>query len=179
MSMSWLKGALVLTIGAAVTMSTGCKPDDLNERATVVCPDRVVFTEHVSELVERRCGTLDCHGSDYRPMRVYGELGLRDPRDPALNRTGGNATTPSERFANYLSVCSVEPEKTADVALDPAGQSVNQLLLVRKARGLESHKGGKVFNAFDESDLCLVRWLRGDHVNSVKKACEEALSRLP
>jgi hypothetical protein len=110
-------------------------------------------------------------------MRIYGELGLRHRAE--LNRSGGNATTAYERYSNYLSVCSIEPEKTADVALDPAGQSVNQLLLVLKARGMEGHKGGKVFNAFDDADLCVVGWLRGDHVNSVRQACKDALDKLP
>ncbi|MFP6686056.1 MAG: hypothetical protein VB934_15160 [Polyangiaceae bacterium] len=163
-------GLVVLSLGA-------CKAEDLGDRITIVCPDRAVFTEHVSELMERRCGTLDCHGSDYRPMRLYGELGLRHSSE--LNRSGGNATTASERFANYLAVCSVQPEKTADVALDPAGQAVNQLLLVLKGRGKEGHKGGKVFNPFDDADLCVVGWLRGDHVNSVSQACKAALARLP
>ncbi len=167
----------IVLIGLVALSLTACKPDDLGDRVTMVCPDRQIFNDHVSELMERRCGTLDCHGNDYRPMRLYGELGLRHSRE--INQSGGNATTTYERYSNYLSVCGIEPEKTADVALDPAGQSVNQLLLVLKARGKEGHKGGKVFNPFDDADLCVVGWLRGDHVNSVSKACEAALARLP
>ena len=57
--------------------------------------------------MERRCGMLDCHGNDKRPMRLFGELGLRilDPMD--LNYTGGDATTALEVDANYNSVCVV------------------------------------------------------------------------
>jgi hypothetical protein len=34
---------------------------------------------NVSEVVERRCATLDCHGQPARPLRLYGNAGLRRP----------------------------------------------------------------------------------------------------
>jgi hypothetical protein len=160
--------------GAAVTSSCD---DSLNARDEYLCPDKAVYTTHVSELMERRCGTLDCHGNSFRPMRLYGELSLRHQQED--NVTGGNATTDREKDANYLTVCSIEPERLSEVASDPGGQSVNQLLLVRKARGTEGHKGGKVFNAFDDADLCVVGWLRGDSDKSVAQACAKALEKLP
>ncbi len=159
-----------------VLLLTGCL-DDPGGRKLLACPDQQVFFAYVSPMMERRCGTLDCHGSDYRPMRLFGELGLRHPEE--LNQTGGDATTPLELLDNYRTVCAIEPEKVAEVAADPGGQSVNSLLLVRKARGEEGHKGGKVFNPFDDSDLCVVGWLRGDNPKSVRAACQKALDKLP
>lgn len=151
--------------------------DGPNAQADYACPDQNVFVDYVSPLMERRCGTLDCHGDAFRPMRLYGELGLRHPVEN--NVAGGTATTTREKEANYQSVCTVEPEKVSEVAVDPGGQSVNRLLLVRKARGQEGHKGGQVFHPFDDADLCVVGWLRGDHVRSVAPACQAALDRLP
>ncbi len=151
--------------------------EDLTARAEFRCPDKEIFVNYVSPLMERRCGTLDCHGSDFRPMRLYGELGLRHPNE--LNIAGGNGTTPLELESNYHSVCTIEPEKVSEVTADPGGQSVNKLLLVRKGRGTEGHKGGKVFNPFDQADLCVVGWLRGDNEKAVSAACAAALDKLP
>ncbi len=176
--MRQLAGAIsLLAMGLAGMLSLGACNDDLNARAQFACPSKQIFVDYVSPLMERRCGTLDCHGSDFRPMRLYGELGLRHPGE--LNRAGGNATTLLELESNYRAVCTIEPEKVSQVAGDPGGQSVNKLLLVRKGRGQEGHKGGKVFNPFDDSDLCVVGWLRGDNEKSVESACAAALDNLP
>jgi hypothetical protein len=167
----------VLALSGAVL--GGACIDDPAARSDLLCPDRESFSKFVSPLMERRCGMLDCHGNDKRPMRLFGELGLRilDPND--INRTGGDSTTGLELDANYRAVCGVEPEQTNQVALDPGGQSVNKLLLVRKARGQEGHKGGKVFEPFDDADLCVVGWLRGDNSRSIRTSCQRALEKLP
>lgn len=166
---------LTATAAAALTL-VACLDDPLGPVESV-CPDRQTFKLFVSPLVERRCGTLDCHGHDQRWFRLYGELGLRH-RDE-LNQSGGDATTDLELEANYRSICSSEPNKISEVTQDPGGQSVNQLLLVRKARGTERHKGGKVLDSFDDADLCIVGWLRGDNPKSVRSACQKALDQLP
>lgn len=169
-----LTGALAL-LGAFASLSA-CD-DDFTKRREFLCADRDIFVEHVSPVMEKRCGTLDCHGNLFRPMRLYGETGLRHIAEN--NYSGGTSTTAIELQANYVSICSVEPEKTDEVARDPGGQAVNRMLLVKKARGQEGHKGGQVFNAFDESDLCVVGWLRGDAESAVAEACQKALARLP
>lgn len=161
---------------AASFVFGGCI-DEPERRIDFACADREVFVNFVSPMMERRCGTLDCHGHDQRPMRLFGELGLRHPQE--LNRTGGDSTTARELDANYRAVCSIEPEKTTNVALDPGGQSVNKLYLVRKARGQERHKGGKVFDPFDDADRCVVGWLRSDNPRAIREACQAALNKLP
>ena len=164
---------------ALSSLSLSSCVDEPLARQDMLCPDRQSFVNFVSPLMERRCGMLDCHGNDRRPMRLFGELGLRivDPAD--INRTGGDGTTPLEVDANYRAVCSIEPEAVNAVTLDPGGQSVNRLLLVRKGRGTESHKGGKVFDPFDDADLCVVGWLRGDNPRSIRASCQAALDKLP
>ncbi len=56
---------------ATATVTTACVPFDPQDAA-----DAFV---NVSEVLERRCGTLDCHGQSSRPLRIYGNAGLRRP----------------------------------------------------------------------------------------------------
>jgi hypothetical protein len=149
------------------------------------CPDKGVFTGQdadggppvasVSTLLERRCGTLDCHGSLYRPMRIYGRYGLRAPSEG--NVTGGKATTTFEHGANYGAVCSIEPDKMAEVTAD-FGQSADQLLFLRKARGVEGHKGGAAVTPGSDADECILGWLRGDDLATVSSRCQLAIDAL-
>jgi hypothetical protein len=166
--------AVALVAGLAVS---GCKQEGLSEGLKVTGPSRQLYVKYVSEVMERRCGTLDCHGSDYRPMSILGRDGLRHPAEG--NRTGEADSTDLEKSSNYFSVCAIEPEKVARVVDDPGGNAVNTLLLVRKARGQEGHKGGKVFDPWDDSDRCVVGWFRGDAEASIAKACSAALAKLP
>ncbi len=178
--MSLRHGKCMVALSLAVlgaSVATGCKQEGLSEGLSVTCPSRVVYVKHVSELMERRCGTLDCHGTDFAPMRMLGRDGLRHAAEG--NYTGEGESTDAEKSANYFSVCAVEPERVARVVDDPGGNAVNTLLLVRKARGQEGHKGGKVFDPWDEADRCVVGWLRGDAEASIEKACQAALAKLP
>lgn len=163
-----------LCLGLLGIAFTGCL-DDLNDRQTLACPSQEVFEASVSPYMERRCGTLDCHGQPARPMRLYGQLGLREPND--TNVSGGAATTPTERTLNYQAVCNVEPEGMAEVVADQ-GNSAEDLLLIRKARALERHKGGKVVNQTDAADRCLVGWLANLPAEDVAKDCEAAVGQL-
>jgi len=152
---------------------------------TYACPSQSIFTgvfpdggppgASVSEFMSRRCGTLDCHGSELRSMRLYGQFGLRGPAEG--NVAGGKATTLAELKANYGSVCTVEPEKTS-AAVDDDGQSAELLLVVQKARGVEAHKGGAVVRPGSNGDNCIAGWLRGDSAATVATACQAALDGL-
>jgi len=76
-------GLVTVAFGAAVLVA-GCLGDTANATVTTACVpfdpadpgDAFVI---VSEVVERRCGTLDCHGQPARPLRIYGNAGLRRP----------------------------------------------------------------------------------------------------
>jgi hypothetical protein len=125
--------------------------------------------------MERRCGTLDCHGGATIPMRLYGQFGRRHPAEQ--NVSGVAATTPLELEANYGAVCSVEPEKTAE-QVDNFGQKAEELLIVRKARNEEGHKGGRVVIAGDVGDQCIVSWLRSQDPAVVAGHCSQALQKL-
>lgn len=122
----------------------------------------------ISAVFERRCGTLDCHGSAFRPMRIYGQNGLRRPElkgsknvtNFAEYSSGGlEPTTAAELADNYQSVISLEPELVAQVVqhlTDP-----DALTVIRKARLQEKHKGGLLWNQGDYGDACLTNWFTG------------------
>jgi hypothetical protein len=117
----------------------------------------------ISAVVERRCGTLDCHGQTGRPLRIYGQYGLRSPAgdgDAGGYYPGGlDPTTVVELTSNFQSMCGLEPEK---LNLVVAGRAApDTLTLVRKPRLAEKHKGGLVWNQGDDGDVCLVNWLTG------------------
>ncbi len=102
-----------------------------------------------------KCGTLDCHGSMGRSLRIFSQYGLRLV-DEAGDVPGGNPTTPAEIFADFISAISVQPELTSKVfyGLDDP----HSLLILRKPLGLERHKGGQVLSSGDNGDLCLTSW---------------------
>jgi hypothetical protein len=150
------------------------------------CPSPAAFTlettdggppptgASVSEYMARRCGTLDCHGSVTRPLRLYGRLGLRDPAGSDIS--GGRATTPDEVSDNYTAVCSVDPEQMQSLALgtiDP-----EDVLVLQKARGAVEHKGGTVVAVGSPGDNCIYGWLRGDPPETVATNCQLAINGL-
>jgi hypothetical protein len=116
----------------------------------------------ISAVVERRCGTLDCHGAAARPMRIYGQYGLRKPMggpDAGYYPGGLAPTTEDELLDNWQSMCGLEPEILNRVVAKKA--EPESLTLVKKPRLLEKHKGGLVWNKGDDGDACLINWLTG------------------
>lgn len=160
-----LLGAVVLAVAAP-----GCLGDAQLDDTDVVCPSLDGFRV-VSQVLERRCGTIDCHGDGARPFRVYGRTGLRRPeteasylegggRDFSQYRTGGTEPTSDAEVAdNRLSACGVEPELMAGVV--GGGEELAVLTLVRKPRLTESHKGGLVWPEGSSGDKCLTSWIEG------------------
>jgi hypothetical protein len=57
-------------------------------------------------------------------------------------------------------VIGLEPELLSQVVADQ-GRRPERLTIVRKARNLEHHKGGKLFSAGDDRDRCFTTWLAG------------------
>jgi hypothetical protein len=120
-------------------------------------PDRATFSP-VAQLLDVRCGSLDCHGTVGRNLRLYGSAGLRwAPADRPLVPP---CITPDELDQDYLSVVGLEPE-TMNAVVASGGQNPEKLTMVRKARGTEAHKGGAIWAQGDDSDSCLTSWLAG------------------
>jgi hypothetical protein len=121
----------------------------------------------VSKVFEKRCGSLDCHGSLGRNMRIYSASGLRLPNDAGL-KPGVGDTTIDETSANYLSIMSLEPElmnKVLDGQSDPG-----ELLILRKPLEIEKHKGGPAIKKADVAEACITSWLKEDGVVLTDKA---------
>lgn len=134
-------------------LAIGCSTPDTGARVDPIGPDRASF-EPVTKMLVRRCGTLDCHGTPYRNLRLYGYGGLR--LDPAF--VPDRDLTVAEVDANYDAVIGLEPSIMRDVVADK-GAAPERLTLVRKARGTEEHKGKGVIAVGDDADRCLISWL--------------------
>ena len=178
--------AIAAVMAAALAaVASGCLGDEATATQTFKCPSRESFTGEsadggadvlaVSAFMERRCGTLDCHGTTLRPMRIFGKFGLRDPAQH--NVTGGAPTTSAEIDANYTAVCNVDAEQMHK-ATEDFGQSAEKLLVLQKARGVEGHKGGTIVTPGTPADDCLLGWLRGDKLSVVAPRCQAALGAL-
>jgi hypothetical protein len=145
----------------------------------------------VGDMLEHRCGTLDCHGEPGRNLRIWGCGGMRlDPSlAPSCTRIqGGGPTTVPEHYATYRSLVGLEPNvmttvydgcRTAGGVYPPSSACHPELLtFVRKARGIEAHKGGQLISVAgvdggpDPQDVCIVTWLEG---KTDDNACSDAL----
>lgn len=136
--------------------AVGCSAPDAGATVPLSGPDPASFPP-VEAFMDHRCGSLDCHGSRYRNLRMFGHDGMRfAPGDVP----GGAPTTGTEVDQTYLSIVGLEPEAMAAVVADH-GADPERLTLVRKARGTESHGGGIIMLAGDARDTCIVSWLSG------------------
>jgi hypothetical protein len=150
---------------ALIRGAAGCAFPDTSATVVAICPSRASFTP-VSPFLENGCGTIDCHGTPARPLRIMGYTGLRlDPSDVP----GGNPTTVAEVDANWESVCGLEPELMTEVT---EGQlSPDALLLLQKPLLQTHHKGNQIIVEGDDGYTCLTSWLTGQ-VDAV--ACARA-----
>jgi hypothetical protein len=154
-----VKATQLMKAQALLVLSTlcGCEADLRTPNSGIgelQVPSREDFTL-VSDAMQLKCGSLDCHGQIGRNLRLFGHYGLRladadNPYEPFMS-------TPEEYEASYLSVTGLEPETMSKVIkkeLTPI-----QLALVRKPREIEKHKGHHLMTQGDALDRCLVGWL--------------------
>jgi hypothetical protein len=128
--------------------------------------DAAIYAASIHPIAEVRCGTLDCHGSMDRPLRLYSETGLRLL---GLPRTG--PLTQGERDANIASLGAV----------DPAGVGLANLNIAKPLRGGIDHEGGELWADPGEPEVvCLVAWLDGTgSTPDAQAACMAAVAGLP
>ncbi len=160
----------VLVVFCALATSCDARVDDdtaaMKDSPTLRTPDRMTFRP-VHKAMQVSCGTLDCHGQVGRNFRIYGGRGLRlDQKDNSAE----GVTTDAEYEASYWSLVGLEPETLSQVIANK-GERLSRLTLIRKARGIEKHKGGTCMQKDDPLDLCLVSWLLGGAAMD-QKACE-------
>ena len=149
-----------LALASLVVLSAGCLGESDTAPLGYACPSGDNFPI-VSQVLERRCGTLDCHGDPSRPLRIYGRSGLRLRQPDGNGPPSGTeiGTTPLEIDENRFSACGLEPEVMDAVVSGQADPEV--LLLLKKPRLVEAHKGGQVLTVGSTADTCIVSWLRG------------------
>lgn len=138
-----------------LVLIAGCSAPDTSARVDPVGPDRAQF-KAVAPMLVRSCGSIDCHGSPYRNLRVFGYGGAR--LEPNARPDFPARVTDVESDATYDAVIGIEPELTREV-VDARGAGADRLSLVRKARGTEEHKGGGRIVAGSDADRCLTTWL--------------------
>ena len=174
--MSARASASILFAAACAVVVAACSNAPTDSRIGVTEPNRDQFPP-VSNLLDHRCGSLDCHGNRQRNLIIFGCEGLRlDPADfPGCRRNGGKDTTVAEFDATFRSLVGLEPAVMSAV-VNGKGADPELLTFVRKARGTEGHKGGLLFVPGDEQDNCVTTWLGGQtDVN----ACTDALQNTP
>ncbi|MGZ3455354.1 MAG: hypothetical protein ACXVEF_37465 [Polyangiales bacterium] len=121
----------------------------------------------VEDAIAKHCATLDCHGQVGRNFRFYWQRGLRLNGIP-----GDNDTTDDEYEATYRSLIALEPFIMDAVVNGKAPPTA--LTLVRKARGMENHKGAAQLEVGSNADRCLVQWLVGAFdADACKNAAKE------
>lgn len=155
-----LPSALVAFACSAVIACSETAPDD-----PLDLPSKSQFPL-VLDGLERRCGTLDCHGTPGRNLRLYTGSGLRLS---SKDIPGNGQTTEAEYDASYWSVYGLEPEIMNAVVAD-GGEDPERLTLIRKARGTEAHKPGALVQVGDDTDVCLTSWLAGKASETACKA---------
>jgi hypothetical protein len=168
----------MLMVGAAVVGSgnTSCATAPDNKRFTeIVQPDYASYREFVDPYIQRRCGTLDCHGQPGRAYRIYGYGGFRLYNLDASLVSGQDITREEEIVANYQAAISLEPEEMSRV-IAKQGADPNSLLLLRKPLRLERHKGGPSMAEDDPGYRCVVAWLR---VRTVRSAPDGLFETIP
>jgi hypothetical protein len=152
-SRRWLAGALAAVLVVAAACSTATQGT-----VTVSGPDRTTFAP-VAQALVHRCGTLDCHGTAYRNLRIYGNEGQRlSPTDRPLVP---GCTTTAEVDGDYAALVGLEPEAMAQFVAAGGAANPESLLFVRKALGIELHKPGAIVAAGSDFDTCVRSWLLG------------------
>ena len=172
-----MKGRLLASIlvpaliAAAAASCSGPREGELERKVSTRASPGSFRTNGVSIVFEKHCGSLDCHGSVARNMRIYSKDGLRLPNDAGLV-PGVGETTLDEITANYHSIMTVEPERTNAVI---EGADPETLLILKKPLAIEKHKGGQVLRKGDDAEKCIRSWLTEDLLNPIDKtACANA-----
>jgi hypothetical protein len=138
----------------------GCVGD--GEPVRLPVRDAAVYVASVHPILEVRCGSLDCHGREGRPLRLYTRTGLR---------LAGLART------SDLSPAEVEDNIASLGAVDPDGMGLDNLNLTKPLIGRIAHVGGDIWlDPADPEVVCLSTWLDG---SADSAACSAALSGLP
>ncbi len=162
------KRLLAIAMTLITLMIVGACSTPTNARYVARPPPNDASFRGVAQVLVHHCGSLDCHGTPQRNLRIYGNEGLRLKtgdvpyfrQDAGSDEAGVQGTSDAEINEDYQSVIALEPELISAVFAE-GGARPERLTLVRKARGQESHKGDAPIIPGDDSDTCMTSWLAG------------------
>lgn len=143
--------ALVLPSVALGLLALGCGYD-AGETVPLTDLDAPFYAAHVQPILATGCASLDCHGVDGRPLRLYSEDGLRrrdDLRGQPLS--AGELAWNVEVFE----------------AIDPDAPSADENVALTKPLAVDAgglyHVGGDLWATRDDPRYrCLRTWLAGE-----------------
>lgn len=151
-----------------LVLATGC-PAPRGETLEPMSDVRAYET-YIHPIFEGSCATLDCHGDEGRPLRLYSETGLRIRDD--LRTPPGVPTMPIVEEELAANVASID-------AVDADQPNVDMRFLLLKplsntAGGLH-HYGGRIWSGPDDvAYQCVRGWL----LNTIfVDACAAAAAR--
>ncbi|HEY8073314.1 MAG TPA: hypothetical protein VIF62_04380 [Labilithrix sp.] len=151
-----------LAFGALLATGVSCASSpDKDQITDVLQPDFTVYANSVDFYLQRRCGTLDCHGQAGRAYRIYGQFGFRLYNQDAGLVSGQQPTTPEEVQANFQAIVSLEPEELSRVVASQGDEdALKRWIWIRKPLRLERHKGGPAMAEDDSGYKCVLAWMR-------------------
>jgi len=152
----WMPGGRACWVAlGSLLLGAGCAGPAGKDVFVLTPPPEETFTP-VARVFEMNCGTLDCHGTPSRNMRIFGFYAARlDPKD----RVGAtNDTTDAERNATYESVIAIQPEVLSKIFAEH-GAHPERWIVITKGRGSEVHKGGGRLPRGSAGDACITSWL--------------------
>jgi hypothetical protein len=172
------RGALALGAVACIALAVACSPPakgELDLKTGTRASPNSFRVNGVNIVFEKRCGSLDCHGSPARNLRIYSSRGLRLPNDAGI-APGVGDTTLEEITASYQSIIALEPEAT-NAVIDGADPSTLQIL--KKPLETEKHKGGPVIRKNDDAERCIASWFREGPLDPIDKTACAAAANFP
>jgi hypothetical protein len=173
---------------AALFVTSACAGPSPDDTFTMTAPSYDDFRNltgvPVGDVFAAHCGTLDCHGSAARNLRIYSVDGLRlDPHDVPNQKSAASqqfGTTEAEYQATYESIVSIEPERLSQI-VQANGAGSEHWLVLGKGRDVQDHKGGQRLVPGDAADTCIVLWVSGAPVTSMEfqAACADGSVVVP
>ena len=159
---------LAIAMTLVTLMIVGACSTPANTRYVATPPPNDASFRGVAQVLVHHCGSLDCHGTPQRNLRIYGNEGLRlkaadvpfSRQDASSDDAGVQGTSDDEVKEDYQSTIALEPELISAVFAE-GGARPERLTLVRKARGQEAHKGDAPIHQGDDADTCITSWLAG------------------
>lgn len=137
-------------IALCVSLACACTVQDQEEMSVTPSGELANFATFVQPVLAASCASLDCHGQEGRPLRLYAKDGLRQAAE-----LRGQDASDDELAANMMSIAGLEPQST----------QIEDHLFLRKPLALDHggihHVGGELWaDQTDPSYRCLHAWLR-------------------